>query len=1029
MLRTGLGRKSGVELAVAAVLYGALSGVAIAAADPADSDGLDEIVVTGSNIRRADMEKIVPITVIDQAAMETRNAVLPADLLTSLPSVVSLPQNESRLGSSGARGDNANVNLRNLGATATLILIDGRRMAINPMTAGLSQAVNINQLPTHGVERIEVLRDGASSIYGSDAVAGVINFVLKRQMEGVEASVRYDWPEAGGGQSLQGSLAFGSNFAGGRGRLFGSLDGLKREEVLLTDRDFSRSSLNIDRAPAGFNTLAGPFDQRSTRGYYPTFRLGSTGTSGTTYYFAPLGTAAPALTTTNPTTAANRALYPDFLLDNNQFGFGSPRVRRGDAFLSAEFDVNDSLTIFGDASYYRAQSTMQRQPLAVNGPTTDQPMVVPVDSPYNPFGSRFYNPTGAPNADGTARRTGTPQAIALTQFTVPGLAPESVTTDSDALRLVAGVRGDIGDSTWKWQASAFYNEVNGEDNAYPDVRESRLASAIAGAGGTYFNPFGYTFRVVNNAVVADQPYSNPQALVDSFSATYSRNAKAYLASAGAGASGTLITLGAIDVQAAFGAEHRLEDLDDLRPPFHGENPADSGLPTTNNDFILHPARPDVRGDRNVTSAYAEIVVPVVTPERSVPFVHTFELSASGRFEHYNDFGDVTKPKVGANWRPLPWLMLRGSYNEGFMAPSLAALYTSPRWSISTAGTNDPYRNGAIGEGAYTMRNYFGGNPNLKPQESEGTTFGFVFDVPHVTGLSLTADYWSIKRSNLLGQRGVNDILANDAALLRAYAAAQRGAGVAANAINAGAGTADYKGDPDVVRVAPDAADLAAFAVWNAANPNSPAAPVGRVFSTNTPFVNFSSSEHKGVDFGLRYFLPRQAWGRIGLDSEASWLWRARSVVPTATTPTVSDDLYAGGAAKWRSTTNLTWDQGPWNAGLGIYHIGKTHDTPTVSQAVYESLGSPSYIDPFNTNGTTVYRLVIDPVVTYNLTVGYHFEKGESRLGDTRVRLGIVNLTDKAPPLSANSDGFGYDPSVSQNLLNGRTWSLEVLSRF
>ncbi|RYG84858.1 TonB-dependent receptor, partial [bacterium] len=235
------------------------------------------------------------------------------------------------------------------------------------------------------------------------------------------------------------------------------------------------------------------------------------------------------------------------------------------------------------------------------------------------------------------------------------------------------------------------------------------------------------------------------------------------------------------------ARRRREELEDLRPPFHGENPVGSGLPTTNNDFILHPARPDVVGDRDVTSAYAEIVVPVVTADRAVPFVHTFEISASGRFEHYSDFGDVTKPKVGANWRPVPWLMLRGSYNEGFMAPSLAALYTSPRWSISTAGTNDPYRNGAIGEGAYTMRNYFGGNPNLAPQESEGTTFGFVLDVPHVEGLSVTADYWSVKRDNLLGQRGVNDILANDAALLRAFAASQRAAGVAPGAINAGAG--------------------------------------------------------------------------------------------------------------------------------------------------------------------------------------------------------------------------------------------------
>jgi len=1015
-----------VRFAVAVALYGAQA-APLHAQEAGELDEIQQVVVTGSNIRRTDMEKIAPITVIDTAAMETRNAVLPAELLTSLPSVVNLPQNETRLGSSGARGDNANINMRNLGATATLILIDGRRMAINPMTAGLSQAVNVNQLPTHGIDRIEVLRDGASSIYGSDAVGGVINYVLKRKLEGVETSLRYDAPEAGGGGSLQAGLAFGSSFADGRGRLFGTVDGLSREEIRLTKRDFSRSSLNVDRAPPGFDALAGPFDQRWTRGYYPTLRLGSTGTSGATYYFVPMdGT--PTLTTTNPTTAANRALYPDFLLDINQFGFASPKVRRGDAFFSLEFDLTDNLTAFGDVSYYTATSTMQRQPLAVNGPTTDQAMVMPVDSPYNPFGSRFFDPAGAPNPDGSPRQMGTPQAIALTQFMIPGLAPESVKTDSDALRVVAGLRGSVGDTSWKWESSLFYNEVNGEDNASPDVRESKLAAAIAGVGGTYFNPFGYTFRVVDGAVVADQPYANPQALVDSFSETYQRTARAYLASADARASGRLFTFGSVDVQAAVGVEHRMEDLRDLRPPFHGENPADSGLPVTNNDFILHPARPDVRGDRKVTSAYAELVLPLVTEERALPLVRSFEISASGRFEHYSDFGNTTKPKIGVNWRPVSWLMLRGSYNEGFMAPSLAALYTSTRWSISTSGTNDPYRNASIGEGAYTMRNNFGGNPNLAPQESKGTTFGFVLDVPGVTGLSVTADYWKIERSDLLGQRSTAEMLANDAALLRAYTAAQIAAGVAPDAIDVGAGSADYKGDPDVERLAPSAEDLAAFAAWNAANPGNPAAPVGRVWTTNTPFVNFSSAENQGVDFGFRYLMPRNSWGRIGVNAEASWLRRARAVVPTNTTPMVSNDLYTGGAAKWRSTTNITWENGPWNAGLGIYHVGKTHDTPTVSQSVYESLGSPSYIDPVFTNGNTVYRLVIDPVVSANLSLGYRFD-ATSRLGDTRLRFGIANLTDERPPLSANSDGFGYDPSVSQSLLNGRTWSLEIASRF
>jgi outer membrane receptor for ferrienterochelin and colicin len=146
-----------LKSAIAAILAGVITTtVAAQTSTPAsvggsgteESGNPEVMIVTGSNIRRADLEQTVPMTVIDQNAMEVRSALLPADLLTSLPSVVSLPENETRLGSSGARGDNANVNLRNMGATATLILVNGRRMAIYPMTAGLSQAVNVNHLPT-----------------------------------------------------------------------------------------------------------------------------------------------------------------------------------------------------------------------------------------------------------------------------------------------------------------------------------------------------------------------------------------------------------------------------------------------------------------------------------------------------------------------------------------------------------------------------------------------------------------------------------------------------------------------------------------------------------------------------------------------------------------------------------------------------------------------------------------------------------------------------------------------------------------
>jgi outer membrane receptor protein involved in Fe transport len=986
---------------------------------------LETVVVTGSNIRRTDLESVVPITVIGQEAIEVRNALLPSDLLMSLPSVVNLPENESRLGSSGARGDNANVNLRNMGATATLVLINGRRMAVNPMTAGLSQAVNVNQLPTQGIERIEVLRDGASSIYGSDAVGGVINYVLKRNYEGIEANVRYGMTEDGGGQSVQGALTFGSGFAAGRGQLFGTVEVMRRDGIRLLDRDFSDSAYNSDRAQPPFDQPGGPYDTRSARGYWPTFRVG---TSTASTFFRPVN-GVPTLTTVAPSRATN----PEFFLDLNQFGLASPEVERGNIFLSTELQVGEDVTAFADFSHYRANSIMRRQPLSLNAPTSDRLMVMPIDSPYNPYGSRFFNATGAPNADGSPRLTGTPRTVSFTAMTLAGLAAESVDTDSKATRMTAGLKGSLGES-WEWETSIFYNEVTGQDDAYPDVRESKLQTAIGRTDNTAYNPFGYTFKVVGGAVVADQPYANPAAVVDFFAEVYSRSARSSITSADARANGRLFELWGEDVMAAVGVEHRREDLKDVRPPFSGENPAESGLDPTNNDFLLHPPRPDVIGKRDVTSVYAEVVVPLVSPARELPLLNSLEVTASARYESYSDFGNTTKPKAGINWRPASWLMLRASYNEGFMAPSLAALYTSPRWSITAgAGDIDAYRNPFLNEGPYVKRTYFGGNPGLKAQESEGRTYGFVLDVPFVEGLSVTADFWKIARTNLLGSRSTAQIDESDRALLLAYIASQRAAGVPIAQIDLGSGTSGYRGDPSVERFPLTADDRAAFAAYNAANPGNPAVAVGRIFARYQPFLNLSSSDHRGVDVGLRYTLRDTALGSFVVSSEWAYLEKSMSVLaPANVAPTINNGLLAGGAAKWRGTTNINWQMEGWNAGLGIYYVGKTHDSgATTTEAIYQSLGQPGYIEPFFTAGRTLYRRVIDPVVSYNLSVGYRFgENSPEWLRDTRLRLGVVNLTNKEPPLSAaGSDNFGYDPSVNQSLLTGRAWSLEISRKF
>lgn len=411
--------------------------------------------------------------------------------------------------------------------------------------------------------------------------------------------------------------------------------------------------------------------------------------------------------------------------------------------------------------------------------------------------------------------------------------------------------------------------------------------------------------------------------------------------------------------------------------------------------------------------------------------NSLELTASVRHEKYSDFGNTAKPKFGLNWRPVRQVMLRGSYNEGFMAPSLAALYTSPRWSISAgAGDIDPCRNPVTNEGPYIARNYFGGNPGLQAAESKGKTGGIVIDVPFIKGLSVTADYWQIRRVNLLGQRSTAQVYASDVALLQAYTKEQLAAGKSVGAIDIGSGTPDYKGDRDVTRLAPTAQDSATFAAYNAANPGHPQALAGRIYSNNTPFVNLASSYDEGVDLGLSYVLPRLPIGNLSFNSDWSYLTSSRTTSqPTNLAPILTDNVNVNGAARWRGTSTLAWRNGNWSASAGAYYVGSSQDSgATTTQALYDSLGQPSYIAKHFTEGRFVYRYIMHDSVSFNTSVGDRFDpRASDWLRNTRVRLGVINLANKAPPLASGQ--FSYSPAVTGGLVVGRTWTIEMTKSF
>jgi hypothetical protein len=224
---------------------------------------------------------------------------------------------------------------------------------------------------------------------------------MRKDFRGTELKVRYGYPDAKGGENVQTTLTYGMDFAGGRGRLLSTLDFLYRDAIYLKDRDFTANADHSASAPPPFNAVGSTFDGRSATTFFPQNRIGP-GTA--TNYFRPVN-GVMTLTAVAPTRAAN----PEYYLNINQFFIGSPRSSRVNWFNSMEYDLKNGITAFSDVSFYRAKSYTQRTPISLNAPTTNRLAPLAIDNPYNPYGSRFYSPTGTPNADGTPRLTGTPQ--------------------------------------------------------------------------------------------------------------------------------------------------------------------------------------------------------------------------------------------------------------------------------------------------------------------------------------------------------------------------------------------------------------------------------------------------------------------------------------------------------------------------------------------------------------------------------------------------------------------------------------------
>jgi len=646
---------------------------------PEKLEELEEFIITGSRISRSDFETSNPVITFDRNDIERTGFQTVSDILRNLPyqSGFSFDEKFTNSFAPGASG----VSLRGLGQDATLVLINGRRVANHGFALDTTDTfVDLNSIPLGAIERIEVLKTGASAIYGSDAIAGVINLITRKDYEGSNAGVTYSNTSRGDMSEFSANASLG--IAGNRGNLLITTDYYRRYNLKATDRFFSKSADQSFRKDG--------MDFRSFWGFPGWIFLNG--------QFLDLPPPESFATPGHPTEEELLALEPGIpLFDFAPFIDLLPSTERYGIASFGEYEITDALTVFSTLSYNKVETLINL------APTPDSAFLdgrfVAADNPFNPldepftFGSRFVG-------HGGRKRD----------------------LDTDVVRALIGLKGTLR-GEWEWESAFLWNRSNTTNtgrnfHSDPAVREA-LASTDP---NTALNIFSLNLNLKDALTV--ETLRTGDSRLKSFDFVVKNN--------------SFLELSAGSVGFAAGAEYRDESLEDMADPL-----------TTSGQIIQSGGTSSV-GSRDLYSFYAELVLPVT---------ESIVVDAAIRHESYSDFGDTTNPRFGLRYHVNDWLMLRGVFDEGFRAPSLAELHLGE--TVSFLQVNDPQRPSDTGN---FVRTVSGGNPDLQPETSDTHYFGVVIEPTVIPGLSLALDFTRIKHNNIIGDLNENFILQNEASL-------------------------------------------------------------------------------------------------------------------------------------------------------------------------------------------------------------------------------------------------------------------------
>jgi iron complex outermembrane receptor protein len=688
-----------------------LGGLAMFAASAASAQDI-RVNVTGTNIKRVDSETAAPIETI------TREDIQQSGLQTISDVVRRITANNNgsianEWGGWGFTPGASAVSLRGLGSNNTLVLLNGRRLGNYGLADdGHYSFVDLNQIPFDAVERIEILKDGASAIYGSDAVAGVVNIILRQQYTGFTATATagttYKWD----GDQYRGAVTWGmGDLTKDRYNFYITVDAQKQKAMASENRPDYIGTTNLE-----FMGLP------DTRPGNPPLGFGTS---------SPLGNVRPvaANNPTGPLLGPFQSLPGPCEPKNQSDGFckwdikGWENVQneleKFNLFARGAYNFTDTIQGYTELSYFRSKTNAPISPLGfrVTGwPDVEHQTVLsslttinlPVGHPDNPF-----------SAQGQGARL----------YYVPfDIGPRVNDVTNDTQRYLAGVKGT--NWGWDWDIAGLYIRTDTDWKLTGEINYPNLLQALNGQGG-----FGF-YRVGVNA-----PLNNP-GIYGFIAPELSYKVKSENTQFDAKASRDIYKLSGGMAALAVGYEWRREEVN---------NP---GVPGTFNGTILGLGYSAAQGSRNVNALFAELYAPLFK---------TLEVTAAIRYDDYSDFGSTWNPKLGVKWTPVPQLVLRGTYATGFRAPGLYENGSSA--SAGFVSYNDPIRcpitDSPADCGAGQTVTITSGNANIQPEKSTNWTVGLVWEP--VPAFNMTLDYWNIETKNQIQGADVQLVIDNPAA--------------------------------------------------------------------------------------------------------------------------------------------------------------------------------------------------------------------------------------------------------------------------